>query len=188
MFSFFEPKMSGVEIGTNFLFRPLRDSYASGFRKSRNLFPTEPQISKESVVDEWLWFEVFAIDFSTYLALGNAPTNSTVLRPFWTSLKEWLQDLNVPALPERIAVAGGGLRTIPAEPSERAYDRLIRRMNEYSSTVPCPLVQGEDYSVAAVFASACGDFNAVTILGISVYFSSRKTEYVKFLRSRCITL
>jgi hypothetical protein len=188
MLSFLKPKMSGAQIGTEFFFRPLQKAHAAGFPKFQELFPMEPQIPKERVIDEWLWLEVFSIDFSTHLALGRTPTKAAVLTPFWTSVKEWLQAERVPSLPERFAVAGGGPRAIPVEGAETAYDRLIRRMKEYSSAVLTPRAQGENYSVAAVFAGACGDFSAVTTASVGGFFSSRKIEYVKFLRSKRITL
>jgi hypothetical protein len=188
MFSFLKSKVSGAQIANDFFFRPLRNAHADGFPKFRDLFPAEPQIPKERVIDEWLWLEVFAVDLSTYLALGKTPSKAAVLTPFWTSLEQWLQEERVPPLPERFAVAGGGPRTIPAEGGERAYDRLMRRMKEYSSAVLAPHPQGVNYSVAAVFVSACGDYSAVTTAGVGAFFSSRKIEYVKFLRSMRITV
>jgi hypothetical protein len=187
MFPFIKPNISGATIANEFFFRPLREGYDAGFPRFKELFPTETQIPKECVNDEWLWLEVFTVDFSTYLALGMTEAKAAVLTPFWRELKIWLQGKEVAALPERLAVIGGGPRSIPAEVRERGYDRPMRRMKDYSTAVVTPHSQGENYSVAGVFANACGFFDAVAIMGVSGFFSSRKIEYVKFLRSQRIS-
>jgi hypothetical protein len=125
MFPFIKPNISGATIANEFFFRPLREGYDAGFPRFKELFPTETQIPKECVNDEWLWLEVFTVDFSTYLALGMTEAKAAVLTPFWRELKIWLQGKEVAALPERLAVIGGGPRSIPAEVRERGYVLLF---------------------------------------------------------------
>lgn len=181
MFSLFKPKQSGTEIGLE-LCRILQEGYAAGFSGSQDLFPTEPQISLEAVKDEWLYLEVFSVDFSVYLAVGDTPAKAAVLTPFWVCIRQWLQAKRANELPERLVVAGGGPRVIPAENSESSFSRLSRRMQQYGSAITSPHAQGENYSVAAVLASACGDMGAISTLGVTEFFSSRKISIVQFIR------
>ncbi|HEU5070471.1 MAG TPA: hypothetical protein VFV96_08670 [Verrucomicrobiae bacterium] len=182
MLSFLKRKVSGTEIGAEF-FKRLRDGHAAGFAEDREFFPVEAQISRDAVIDEWLYFEVFLVDYSTYLALGRTSEKSKVLDLFWLSIQEWLGAHQVVALPERLAVLGGGPRSIPPEKVEYALARLLRRMKTYCSAIQTPHRLGENYSVASVFLNSCGNFNAITVTGISTLFSSRKIGYVELLKS-----
>src|SRR5437762_614750 len=149
MLSFLKPKQSGAELGMGF-YRHLRKSYADGFPKFKNLLRATTAIDSNAVRDEWLYLEIFAYDFSVFLALGKTPAKAAVLTPFWQHIEVWLKADQVPALPERLAFAGGGEvpRFIRAEPSEPSYTRLLRRVQEYSFAVTSPHQMGQNYSVA----------------------------------------
>jgi hypothetical protein len=183
MLSFLKRKASGAEIGLGF-YDSLRKSYADGFPKTlHRLLPTNPAIGSDSVRYEWLYLEIFAFDFSVYLALGKTPAKAAVLTPFWQHIEVWLQAEPVQALPERLAFAGvGAPRFIPTEPSESSSTRLLRRVQEYSSAVTSPHEMGPNYSVAAVFVNACGFMNIVSITGVSAWFSSFKIQTVQFIK------
>jgi hypothetical protein len=47
-------------------------------------------IDSDSVRHEWLYLEIFAFDFSVYLALGKTPEKTAVLTPFWQHVETWL--------------------------------------------------------------------------------------------------
>jgi hypothetical protein len=171
MLSFLKRKHSGADIAAGLL-HSIGESYSAGFPQDRDRLPQNAQIDLNAVRQEWLYFRIFLIDFAAYNALGQTPEKGYVLTPFWRAVESWLGAAPVAALPERLAVAGGGPRTIPAEPSEPAFTRLSRRMQQYASAVTAPHPQGESYSVAAVFAASCGDMDALSILGVAAYFSS----------------
>jgi hypothetical protein len=181
MFSFLKPKLSGAELGGK-LAQILRESRNTGFPKSKELFPSEAQIETEAVLNEWLHLEIFSVDFSTFLALGNTPQKTAVLDAFWANIKDWLQKESVASLPERFVVAGGGPRTLSAENAEFSYVRLLRRMRDYSAAINSPRKLGENYSVAAIFTGHCGTFDASHVVGVSSYFSSHKIGVVKLIR------
>jgi hypothetical protein len=190
MLSFLKPKLSGAEIGIEW-YRRLRESRAAGFPNLQELLPATTGITSvvgsapidpSAVQDEWLYLEIFSFDFSVYLAVGKTPAKAAVLTPFWQHIETWLQAEHVPALPERFAVAGGGPRVIPAEPSESSSTRLVRRVQEYSAAVTSPHQMGQNYSVAAVFANACGFMDIGSITGVSAWFSSFKIQTVQFIR------
>ena len=94
--------------------RLLQKDRAAGFPESSQLFPQEAQIDSDAVKDEWLYFQIFLFDFAVYQAFGPTAAKAAVLTPFWTRVKGWLQNQQVAALPVRLAVAGGGPRSIPA--------------------------------------------------------------------------
>jgi predicted HD phosphohydrolase len=181
MLSFLKRKASGAEIGLGF-YDHLRKSYADGFPKARHLLRAATAIDSNAVCDEWLYLQIFADDLSVYLALGKTPAKAAVLEPFWQHIETWLQAEHVAALPERFAVAGGGPRFIPAEPSEPSYSRLLRRVQEYSSAVTSPREMGPNYAVAEVFASTCGFMEISSIIEVSAYFSSFKIQTVQFIK------
>jgi hypothetical protein len=184
MLSFLKRKQSVVEIGLEF-YRHLQEGRAEGFSKAPDIIrASTAKIDSNAVRDEWLYLQIFAFDFSVYLALGKTPAKAAVLTPFWQHIETWLQAEHVAALPERLAFAGGGEvpRFIPAEPSEPSYSRLLRRMQEYSSAVKSPHEKGENYSVAAVFANACGFMDIGSITGVSAWFSSFKIQTVQFIK------
>jgi len=81
MLSFLKRKQSGAELGIGF-YRHLRMSYADGFPKLQNLLAATTAIDSNAVRDEWLYLEVFAYDFSVFLALGKTPAKAAVLVPF----------------------------------------------------------------------------------------------------------
>jgi hypothetical protein len=181
-FSFLKRKASGADIGLGY-YDHLRKNYAAELPTFLREPPTDPAIGSDSVRHEWLYLKIFAYDFSVYLALGNTPARAAVLTSFWQHIETWLQAEHVAALPERFAgVVGDEVRFIPAEPSESSYTRLRRRVQEYSSAIKSPHHMGENYSVAAVFADACGFMNIVLITAVSAYFSSSKIENVQFIR------
>jgi hypothetical protein len=182
MFSFLKRKASGAEIGLGF-YDHLRKSYAAGFPKARHILRAATAIDSNAVCDEWLYLQIFAFDFSVYLALGKTSAKAAVLESFWQHIETWLEAEQVAALPERFAVAGGGPRFIPAEPSEPSYSRLLRRVQEYSSAVTSPREMDEtNYEVAAVFAGTCGFMEYSSIIGLSAWFSSFKIQTVQFIR------
>jgi hypothetical protein len=117
-------KVSGSDIADGFFFEPLARAYLAGFPQCRDLLPSAAAITDAGVRSEWLFLEIFATDISTFLALGQTPAKAAILDPFWQRVTDWLGAETVPALPERLAVTGGGPRTIPPEPSETAYGRL----------------------------------------------------------------
>jgi hypothetical protein len=183
MFSFLKRKASGADIGLGFCDH-LRKDYAAGLPELLRPFPINQAIGTDSVRYEWLYLRIFANDFSVYLALGKTPAKAAVLTPFWQHIEVWLQAEPVQPLPERLAFAGVGEvpRFIPAEPSESSYTRLLRRVQEYSSAVISPHAMGQNYSVAAVFANACGFMNISLIIGVSAWFSSSKIQTVQFIK------
>jgi hypothetical protein len=181
MLSFLKRKQSGPEIGLEF-YRHLQKGRAEGFSKFQKIIHASTAIDSNAVRDEWLYLQIFAFDFSVYLALGKTPAKAAVLTPFWQHIEAWLQAEQVAALPERFAVAGEGPRVIPAEPSERSYTRLLRRVQGYSSAVTSPHEMEQNYSVAAVFASACGFMDIASITGVSAWFSSLKIQTVQFIK------
>jgi hypothetical protein len=106
-----------------------------------------------------------------------------VLTPFWTEVKKWLQQEQVHALPERTSFLNFDLKSIPAENSECSFERLMRRMRQYSDCINKPHHLGESHVVAATFTSLCGSMDGVIIVGISAFFSSQKVELCKIINS-----
>lgn len=179
---FGKKKVLGAQIGAEF-FKRIQDGHQAEFPDDRELFPGDAQISRRLVFDEWLYFKIFLVDYSTFLALGRTPEKFKVLDPFWRSVQAWLNEYQVAALPERLSVFDGGPKAIPVENAEFAFSRLLRRMKGYSAAVQTTHQLGENYSVASVFLNSCGSFNALTAVGISTLFSSEKIGYVKLLKS-----
>jgi hypothetical protein len=183
MFSFLKRKVKGTEVGLGF-FDSVRKARIAGYPGAKELFPSDAIIGLEAVKDEWLYLNVFTIDYVVFLALGQSPEKTAVLTPFWAEIKKWLQQVRVNARPEMVSFLGDDHKIIPAESSETSFERLTRRMQQYSDCILKPHHLGENYSVAVTFTwSLCGDMNAATIAGISSFFSAQKIELVKGLKS-----
>lgn len=184
MLRFLKSKQRGSDVAAGLL-DSIRQSYDAGFIQSRNLFPEDAQIEQDAVQQEWLYFQIFLIDFGVYNALGQTPEKATVLTPFWRLVKAWLESVHVAELPDRLAVAGP--RNIAAEPSETAFARASRRVEQYASALASPHAQGKTYSVAAVFAASCGTMDAACIAGIAAYFSSMVSQLTEaFVKIRVV--
>jgi hypothetical protein len=183
MLSFLKRKVSGADIGLGF-YDHLRRRHADRSSLPNSVLHATTGNPSNAVRNEWLYLNIFSFDFSVCLAVGKTPVKAAVLEPFWQHVETWLQAEQVPALPERLAFAGGGEipRFIPAEPSEASYKRLLRRVQEYSSAVTSPNKMGQNYSVAAVFADACGFMDIVLITEVSAWFSSFKIQNVQFIK------
>ena len=182
MFSFLKQKIKGRDVGLGF-FESVRKARIAGYPGTGELLPSSAKIGVEEVKNEWLYLDVFTVDYVVFLALGQSPEKTAVLTPFWEEIKKWLQQERVGALPERFSFLGGNDKTIHAENSETSFERLTRRMQQYSDCIINPHHLGENYSVAATFAwSLCGDMKASTIAGISASFSAKKVELVKGLK------
>ena len=146
MLPLLKPKMSGADIALGF-YDHLRKNRAEGFSKARDILPTTTAINSNAVLEEWLYLEIFSFDFSVYLALGKTPAKAAVLTPFWQHVEAWFQDEQVAALPERFAVVACDPHPIPAERSELSYARLLRRLQEYTSSVTSPHQLGPNSDV-----------------------------------------
>jgi len=181
MFSFSKRKLKGGEVGLGF-FDSVRKARLAGYPETEELFPQDAEIGLEAVKDEWLYLEIFTVDFVVFLALGKTPEKAAVLTPFWAELKKWLQLEQVDALLERFSFLGGDAKSIPAENSETSFERLMRRMQQYSDCISKPHDLGENHSVATTFAALCGDMDAVTIMGVSSFFSAKKVSLFNALK------
>lgn len=182
MFPFLKRKVKGSDVGLGF-FESVRKARIAGYPGMEELLPLNAKIGAEEVKNEWLYLDIFTVDYVVFLALGQSPEKSAVLTPFWEEIKKWLQQERVGALPERLSFLGGNDKTIHAENSETSFERLTRRLQKYSDCILNPHRLGENYSVAATFTwSLCGDMNAATIAGISASFSAKKIKLIKGLK------
>ncbi|HKI71672.1 MAG TPA: hypothetical protein VKA81_04785 [Verrucomicrobiae bacterium] len=90
MFSFSKRKLKGGEVGLGF-FDSVRKARLAGYPEKEELFPQDAEIGQGAVKDEWLYLEIFTVDFVVFLALGKTPEKAAVLTPFGQSSKKWLQ-------------------------------------------------------------------------------------------------
>src|SRR5438067_1421309 len=101
MLSFLKRKHSGADIAAGLL-KSIGESYSVGFPQNRDLLPKHAQIDLEAVLQEWLYLQIFLIDFAAYNALGQSPEKDYVLTPFWRHVETWLGAAPVAQLPERL--------------------------------------------------------------------------------------
>jgi hypothetical protein len=87
MFSFLKPKVDADEIASGVL-----DSFQRRVQREDWYLPDESPFGLEVVKDECLHLHVFAFDFSTFLAFGDAPVRHAVLTPVFDASHELAQD------------------------------------------------------------------------------------------------
>jgi hypothetical protein len=187
MFSFFKQRASPQDIAEGF-FESIRDNAESGYLKK--MYPDKAPLGIEIIKDEWIYFDVFSFDFTTFLAFGETPTKHAILNPFSFLIANWLKNRQAPRITEpRMIITGfdniGNPTFIPEEEGEPALNRLKRRVLTYSEAMKKPCDLGGNYMIAATFAALCGiDFSDTPyIVGISEYFSSRKIQQTNYLKS-----
>jgi hypothetical protein len=188
MFSFFKQKASPQDVAEGF-FESIRDNAESGYPKK--MLPDEAPLGMEIVKDEWIYFDVFIFDYTTFLAFGETPARHAIQNPFSVLIINWLKNRQAPAITESRIIAptfdniAEGPKFIAEEEYESAHERLKRRVLIYAETLKTPCSLGQNYMVALTFATLCGvDFTDVPyIMGISAYFSQRKIEQTKYLKS-----
>jgi len=106
MLPFLKRRVKGGDVGLGF-FEAVRKARTAGYPGMKSLFPSDAIIGLEAVKDEWLYLDIFTIDYVVFLALGQSPEKSAVLTPFWVEIKKWLQQERVGSLPERSSFLGG---------------------------------------------------------------------------------
>src|SRR3989442_3721597 len=83
MLSFLKRKITAQDIGQGIAAR-IQNRFGSN--SDNKLLPDNPAVSPDIVRDEWLHFEVFCFDYSTYLAFGEIPTRKAIAHHFWSSM------------------------------------------------------------------------------------------------------
>jgi len=187
MFSFFKQRASAQDVAEGY-FESIRNNAESGYPKT--MFPDEAPLGIEIVKDEWIYFDVFTFDYTTFLAFGETPARHAILNPFSSLVANWLKNRQAPAIIEpRLIINFDHLDEPPnfvaEEECESAHERLKRRILIYAEALKTPCSLGQNYMVALTFAALCGvDFTDTPfIMGISAWFSHLKVEGTKHLKS-----
>jgi len=190
MFSFFKQRVSAQDIAKGF-FESIREKAESGYLKK--MFPDEAPLGMEVVKHEWIYFDVFIFDYTTFLAFGETPARHAILNPFSSLVANWLKNREAPAITEpRILINFDTIdeppKSFEKEKRESAHERLKRRVLIYAEALKTPCSLGQNYMVALTFAALCGvDVieESSYVMGISAYFSHLKIEQTKHLKSLC---
>jgi len=149
----------------------------------RGIISDDTAGSRESIMAEWFYLDAFLIDYSAFQALGNTPKKAALLDVFWISIRRWLGEKEVTALPERVWLIGGKLQTIEAEPIETAFLRLRRRAAIYMEALKTPHQYGPNYNVGLTFACLCGTTDIASVLGVAEFCAEKQTGLVRMLNS-----
>lgn len=189
MFSLFRPKISAREVAEMFIEGIQRD-VANG-QTNKPFIDEIPAEDLPNTRQEWFYFDVFNVDYFVFLAFSQNPEKKAILDAFWQQIRQTLSAYEVPALPERMGFYAGypdGIKVIPSEHSESAYDRARRRCAIYMETINRPHPLGENHSVALTFAILCGDLDFPRVAGVNGFFHKRKMGWVKMLKSHRILI
>ncbi|MGD0208367.1 MAG: hypothetical protein ABSC89_12245 [Verrucomicrobiota bacterium] len=188
MFSFFKQRESAQDVAEGF-FDSIRENTESGYPKK--MFPDEAPLGMDLIKDEWIYFDIFIFDYVTFLAFGETPARHAILNPFSSLVTNWLKNRQAPPITEpRIIINFDNIdkppKTFDQEERESAHERLKRRVLIYAEALKTPCSLGQNYMIALTFATLCGvdviEDNSY-VMGISAYFSQRKIEQTKYLKS-----
>jgi hypothetical protein len=97
MFSFFKQRISAQDVAEGY-FESIRTNAESD--NSNYPIPDEAPLGLEIVKDEWIYFNVFIFDYSTFLAFVETPTRHAILDPFSALVTNWLKNRQAPAITE----------------------------------------------------------------------------------------
>ena len=186
MLPLFKKRIAAHDLANIFIERIQRDA-----RDGQSCKPFLDKVKSENIENvrqEWLYFDVFNIEYFAFLALGQSNEKQAILNPFWSEMKRWLTTAQVSPVSERSGLFDGDIKTVPAESKETAYDRLKRRCDMYGAAITKPHRQGENYSVGLTFAILCNELDLAFVVGVSTFFHTRKMEWVNILRSYRITM
>lgn len=187
MNSSFPPSASGEEVARG-VFNSIKNQYERDF--ADKYWPDSSVLNDEVIKDEWLFFDIFIFDLSTFLAFGNTSKREAVLNPFQDCVANWMQQRIVCPIPEArlwIFNYSEEPKVFPPENSEPATTRLSRRLASYSEVIALSNSTDGNFAVASVFAKLCGTDDPSFIAGVSAYFSQMKINTVGMLKSIKIT-
>jgi len=181
MNSSFPPSASGEEVARG-VFASIKKQYESDFA----YWPDSSVLNDEVIKYEWLYFDIFIFDLSTFLAFGNTSRREAILNPFQDCVTNWMQQRIVCPIPEArlwIFNYSEEPKVFPPEKSELATTRLSRRMASYSEVIALSNSSDVNFSVASLFAKLCGTDDPSFIAKVSAYFSQMKIKNVGMLKS-----
>ena len=169
MFSFLKRKVSPVEVAEGYV-RSIRRWVDGGY--SNRLKPSGESLGPEIVNDEWIYFDVFVVDYVTFLVFGESAARHAVLDPFSSRVTSWLKTRRAPPTPLRICpyLPADVPATFLPEESEPSDGRLKRRLALYANAVRAPSEFGGNDIVAMTFSTLCGVSDASFDAGVAAYF------------------
>lgn len=175
---FFSKKLPGRDIGQA-LFEHDQKNFFAGY--PGRLYPVESQLVKDVVQCEWLYFDASNTDYFVLLVFGETAERGAIMRPYWASMEKWLHNKTVmPTVGKKIWVCQG-VKHLPEEPAETAWQRMQRRLMMYDWAIHTPHQLGEGIPISTLFCGLCGSSEISFSLGVGQFYSSKKAERMKFL-------